>query len=326
MFSRIVWSSMLAAAMAALGFVYEGSAGAVPPSARQNVGTEDACIAVLDGGEFPQFLPTFFVWEQAWADAVSVPELQGQPLARGIATHGLDERTLTTLRDVGEKARQRAAALREASIAPGLPGDLATDRDIAAAEAIFAGRDELIRSLPVDRYRDVERGLQESRRELKYRFPVQGRVRRDAIVGDLCVVTIKGKDYPHLIPEAYAWEFYFRVRALGASSERTGEDSYSDIHLSTVQRVDIPIAKEHILHLLRVATATNAAVDRLREAESSGHAGPHEVVQEQLARLVLDARDDLVRTLPPKAWLAVQADVMRRMGGTVFDFPARVQP
>lgn len=325
MLSRLFWLSTLAVGIAALVAAHNRPAAAKPTSPAQDVAADRSCVGVLDGSELPDLLPTFFVWEHLWADVADTPAPQHTPrLATGMADV-LDERSLIVLRDVGGRAHQRASALREASIAPVLPTDAAADRDIVAAEAVLAGRDELIRSLPSDRYSIVNQRLQDGRREMKYRFPEGGRIHRDAIVGDLCVVTIKGIDYPHLIPEAYAWEFYFRIRALAASSERTGQDTYSEAHLATVQRSDIPIPTEHILHLLRVAAATNEAIDRLRSAASSGQAGPHEVVEEELAHLVLDARDDLVRSLPPKAWLAVQADLMRRMDGVVFDFPTRMQ-
>jgi hypothetical protein len=235
----------------------------------------------------------------------------------------LDPTAVAIIRQIGRDARQRALALRDVPSA-GSPQAVASEGEIAAAEAILAARDELVRSLSPDRYDRLEQWNLSGQRQLEYTLPVRGRLAQwDS--GPMCIVSIRGRDFPYLIPEAYAWETYFRGRAIVASSQRTGPETYREEHIRTVQRHELPIAREHIVLILRVATSTNAAIDKVRQAARTEPADPH-VAQQQLIRIVSQARAGLTRALPKRAWLILQADVTRTTGGTVFDFPANPKP
>lgn len=277
----------------------------------------ESCVGTLSGRRAPRLLPAFAVWEQFWGDLTSDPA-QADQLASVAA---LNQPVVQQILEVGTVARQRAWALREGS-SPELPAALLQARQVDAAESILAGRDHLVRTLDSGALERLQRFVTDLRPHQQYRLPVRGKVVQwDE--GPICIVSIKGRDYPQLIPESYTWETYFRVRALGAASERTGPDSYSSRHVQTVRRVDIPIAAEYVVHLLRVATATNDEVNAIYESASRGEVD-HDTMLDLLSRLVVGARDGLVRTLPSAAWAAVLTDVRRLQGGTTHDFPGEL--
>jgi hypothetical protein len=283
----------------------------------------DACTGTLNGARFPQVIPTFFVWDRFWTLATSDPAFADR-LANDVA---INPPVIKEILRIATDVRQQVRALR----APGSPGspapsldEMPPERQRGAARSILSGQDALIRLLPKADYDRLQGLVLSLRSDLRYRVPGQGYRRLDFDDGPVCSVSVLGRDYPQLIPEPYTWETYFRIRAGAASSERNGND-YSSRHVQTIQRVDIPIAEQYIIHLLRLSTSTNEQVNAIRESASQKHLDYNQM-QEQLTETVLDARDELIRALPPAAWEAVLDDVARVPAGTTYDFPADVNP
>lgn len=271
-----------------------------------------ACVGTLDGAKFPTLVPSAFLWQQLFESAGNrnIEALRGK----------LDARSFERLVEAADVALARSSALLRAGLAAGSPDALQADRDIAAAEALLDARDELTRTLTPPDFDELEQFVQTMSREVAYVFDVPGKwVPWDA--GQRCKVTVKGSERPDLIPEAYAWEFYFRVRSVTAAPAATGPDRHSVEHLLALRRHSLSgIPLEHIQIVINVATAATKRVDAIRAAEPNvPH--DHQKVLLDIQRTVFRARRELVRALLRTSWLAVLGDMGDMMRGTTFDFP-----
>jgi hypothetical protein len=278
-------------------------------------------VGRLAGGEFPELIPAYYVWEELFRTAHSA-HLGSSSASLVLATAlELDRNATDSLVAVSSAASVRASALRAASPSADVPG-LSLDREIAAAEQILEARDELIRELPKATFDRLRAWVDVRRRQTTFSFQPRGRLLTTDLGGTRCQVSVKGKEYPHLIPEGFYWEFYMRGLSLSAREYRAGRGGYAPEYIETLRRYHLPILEEHIQLLLNVSSQTIVRVDNLRTGADYTQEGRGRQLDIEVADLVADARAELVRQLPRAAWAAIQRDASTRSrASTVFDFP-----
>jgi hypothetical protein len=188
-----------------------------------------------------------------------------------------------------------------------------TKSERGAAQAVIEARDELLRSLPDDVMERIVHAADDQARHLSFTLPAPGKlVTVDGMTK--CRVTVNGQEFPHLIPEADYWEFYFRVRSMAAVPFATG-DGFAAEHIRAVRSAkELDIPEEYIQLVLRLATKTTKVIDS-RRAQAGADDG-------DISDIVMKARTSLLRTLPGPVWLMVNRDAGRVRAGENFTFPS----
>lgn len=272
--------------------------------------SSDACTGQLDGSRFPHVVPEQFAWEALFDATLRDMSVLSRDL-------GMETKSLQALSTAARTAKDRANALKEASI-PGV--ELSADRDAEAAEAILDARDSLIRRLDPAQYNRLRAWVEKNKKAHTYTLAAQGQ-RIEAAVGPAkCVVSANGRETPHLIPETFYWEFYFRSKATVAQQNKDANGEYLDDYIAVVRRYHTRMPAEHVRTLLRVAEATTSRVDELRQAADRTPEGST-ALEGQIAGVVMNARAELVRRLPVTAWLAVRQDARQEQTSSVVSFP-----
>lgn len=300
-------------AMAASGFVR-------PLAAYQ---VQEVCAGFIDGAQTPQLVPDAYAWNALWSLVDSA--LRGSVAARRqlAGELALTGRTLEIV--LGAKAR---ALARRADIQPPQRSVGTTpSHGVEPADIALDARDELVRALPREKYDDVQGWVARHRAEAIYRFGDIGTLLPpDASGQRRCRVSVAGRTHPELIPESYYWEIYFRVLAASAQGRELNASTgqVSEEYMRALQRYTLPLAAAEIQLVLRIAADAAGRIDQLPRSSSAivGTDRPTWISRETF-RIVTEARDELVRSLPPSAWSAVRHDADRVRMGATFDFPAR---
>jgi len=254
--------------------------------ATQGSGASSACAATLDGVKFPYLVPEQFSWEVLFEVAVRDPHRIVRELNVTAATNQL-------LSSIAADAQARAVALRRAPV-PSVA--LMPDREAEAAEAILEGRDSLIRQLSPTELDRLLSWVAQTKRNGAYSLPVPAKPTGASATP--CLVTVSGREFPHLIPEPFYWEFYFRMKVLATEGYKTADGRYTPEHVKALQQHHLRIPDKDIITVLDIAAATIGEVDQLR---SSVDATPEEdrlPFLESIARAVMQGRADLLRRLP----------------------------
>jgi hypothetical protein len=264
--------------------------------------TEAPCEGRLNGEEFPFLVPEYVAWEDIFTRAQRT-----QPTGSGLQ---LTESGRQSLQATGSLALKRAAALRATPVQPG-----AISPNSAAADLLLEARDDLLRTLStVDTARLVE-AVESTRRQTRYAFAKPGRRVNIPIANITCLITIKGKDQPELIPEAYYWEFHLRSLASISAEHRIGGAAYTADYMSAL-RHHLRIPDRDVIAVLTTAAETLLQVDAARAKYTDSRDA-----ESAVASIVRAARLKLLRSLPRESWVAVQRDAARARVGTVYDFP-----
>jgi hypothetical protein len=283
--------------------------GAVSPTDIAAGQASQPCSATLDGEQFPFLIPEFLVWQDVFLRAQTTeqaPEAAGDIEAPRLSAEGI-----RSLRAIGPLAVQRAGALRSASFKPsGVPPET------AAADLVLEGRDDLLRSLTAADAESMAEYLEAKRRATRYTFRQPGRRAASPGAVATCPTTIEGKHYPELIPEAYYWEFYFRVLATMSESHRIGATEYEADFMSALRQGHLPIPVRDVIAVLSAAAEVTPVVDATRAQWSDSRDAERAV-----AAVIRAARLKLLRSLPRGSWIHVQRHAAENRGGTVYTFP-----
>jgi hypothetical protein len=132
------------------------------------------------------------------------------------------------------------------------------------------------------------------------------------------VVTVKGSKHPELIPTHVTWEFMFR----GLLQVVRGNDPTSDFNpekIDGLSRFDIKMPAEDVVKMLVVGDAALRSADALRR-NRTGEADSWQG-ERDAAEAIMDARDELVRTLPKASFDALKRRAARVALGTTVDVP-----
>jgi hypothetical protein len=261
-----------------------------------------SCKSILSGADFPELVPEFIAWQALIGDLQRDGK---QHLTVNEAT--LNPQGYKFLVDRTAALRQQLAALRRQ-----YASREARILDAELAGAITDARDDLIRSLPRESYQALSTALRTAKR-MDFELPAPGRIVNIVSSGHGCQVTVRGRDYPHLMREQFVWRFYFQTIAGAAKNYRYGPNDYDPRHLAAVRSsLPIPLPWQYIAQILETATEVVAEIERLPstvEADAIGDA------------IAEDARDQLIRLLPRPIWFAVKADFSRVRAGTILAFP-----
>jgi hypothetical protein len=258
---------------------------------------EDSCSGTLIGWEFPELIPEYWVWEQFFAD-VSRPAstvLGGTDLAPGEAA---------VVRDKAAQAIANAATARRAA-------PVVAQAEADAAEAIISARDDLKRQLPESSLRATILKVYQQASQREYRLPVMGK-RTDIAGTTRCSVSVKGREYPHLIPETEAWRTYLLNYADAAEHISVGPNEYKEADLRGIQKSRLSLTDDDLRRFLTFARDQGAIIEQMQDAG---------VDEKAIAQSVSAARDTLLRTLHPDAWMKVRRDAEMTRRGITFTYP-----
>jgi hypothetical protein len=131
-------------------------------------------------------------------------------------------------------------------------------------------------------------------------------------------VTIHGNKHPELIPTHVTWEFMFR----GLLQVARGDDPTSPFDSEKIKGMaefDMKMPAEDVVKMLAAGDAALRSADALRR-NRSGEAAFLQGEREA-AEAIMDARDELVRTLPKASFDALKRKAARVALGTVVDIP-----
>ena len=140
---------------------------------------------------------------------------------------------------------------------------------------------------------------------------------------------VDGAKYPELIPEYYAWDFYFRTMLRAASGNPEGNDaakvtSYHPAVVRNIATLQLGITEQEFTTFLDVAADAVRKVEGGSVADVRGVPLTALTGREQqiaVADIILDGRDELARRLSPRAFQAVRRQLPVR--STVFTFPSQ---
>jgi hypothetical protein len=264
------------------------------------------CAGTLDGSTFPYMVPEYVVWHRLFQTVQSLDDQSALEIVGGNSAAAA-----SLLRVSRALARQSPANTRPGSNALLMPSS-------AAAPAILAARDELIRGVAKEAYEHL-RGKFRQIRQGRYTFESPGvRVATSPARRYTCRIAMNGKDDPYLIPEGFVWAYYFHMRAdaVKHSLTRGGRVKASYVALLHSKYILIPVPEIHLL--LQVASEIDGRIESLRQNTAGRGALDIELAIEDL---VLSARDDLTRRLPSTSWAAVLTDVEHTRRSSRYDFP-----
>lgn len=306
---RVVSFLAIVGCLAVIGEGLTGIARSTTPT-QAGGAAPDSCAGRIDAWSHPHLVPGYLAWESFFASVE-------QPDSTLLQTLSVDGTAKDRILSQATFARSRAKAARasaSAAISTGksVDGEIEGRAERGAAQAIVEARDELLRSLPDDvTERIVHASDDQARRQS---FAIAAPRKLVQVDGQTkCRVTVKGREFPHLIPEADYWEFYFRVRQVAAAPFAEG-DKFAAGHVLALQRSrELEMPAEYIQRILRFATDTMAHVDSLRGQGAD---------DAQIAETILKARTTLLRTLPGPVWLLVNRDAARVRAGEEFTFPS----
>lgn len=265
--------------------------------------TAGSCASIIPGEVFPEAIPTYVGWNNLFSEVARLG--LNHPLAN-VGQIDRDEFAQMRQRNDQLQAEMGRSKARHFSSEPRV-------RDADLANVVLEARDDLIRTLSHGAFAVVENAAQAALKK-PFDVPAPGTlVKPQGLQESLCRVTVRGRDYPHLMPERLLWKLYLVSRADSAAKFRVGTATYDPRHIAAVQRT-LQAPPEHILTVLEVASRVQAEIVAL----------PNEVESDRLGdQIAMTARNELVRTLPKEVWEAVKFDAFRIRNGMVTTFPAR---
>ena len=255
------------------------------------------CSATLDGTKYPGILPAYLRWRAVFDDVRSKAD-----------EHLTINRDSVGVRPFEVIQRRVAGYHAQASKILSAPVETRI-AEAQVADAVLDARDDLMRDLSQEVFATL--GNEATRAgEKRVSLPAPGRPLISRAETN-CQVTVRAKEYPHLIPENMYWRFYFLERAGAASRFRIAPNEYSPLHVSTVQKT-LQIPAEDIVRVINIASNVIAEIDRL----------PKTAANDLVAYEIADTgRVQLLKTLQKSSWLAVKEDAQRSRGGMTMVFP-----
>jgi hypothetical protein len=169
----------------------------------------------------------------------------------------------------------------------------------------------LARQLSEEAFQELRQAVHRRAGESLYHVPVSGIKIALGVDVPRCEITVKGREFPELIPEAEYWEPYLHIYAASSIPYRVGEDNFNDVFLKGIQQNQLAIAVDSLRLFLNIARQTIADIDNKRESR---------VAESQIAALVMDTRQQLIRRFSAETWSAIQRDAFRVRSSAVFRF------
>lgn len=255
-----------------------------------------ACGGSIDGVEYPHLVPAHLAWSSVFEQVRKAGD-QHITLGRdslGVAAFDFMHRRLDEL----------DAATRAINADPAVPPQA---RETIIADAILDARDDLLRVFSDEAGNALVR---EAARSRKRPFALAPPGRRTGT--DSCQVSVRGRAFPHLIPENLYWRFYFLQRAATGSRFKVA-NGYAAEHIQAVRRT-LPVSPEELTLIIDVATKVTADIQRIS-------AGP--TATDTYEELIASARMKLLKGLSKDAWVAVTADARRSRMSARIVFPVR---
>jgi hypothetical protein len=257
------------------------------------------CESRINTWERRDLVPSHALWEEAFTALAS----DDQTIRRrvNLAPDAFDK--------VSTAAKRTRARLTQ------IHADLAVApfaRYAEAAENVLNVRDDLIRTLAqpaFDALNDVVADLAVT--HSSYVLAVKGKYVDDHGL-QKCAVIVKAEDYPHVVPESALWEVYFETMGPIATRKRTKAGKYPDDLILGLRAHHLNVSPFYVATILDATILAKSGVDGLREANSQPSV---------IAAAVMTARADLVRSLPISVWSALNREVARLTGGTIYSFP-----
>jgi hypothetical protein len=269
-------------------------------TAAQSQASDKACSAILVGSRFPEAIPTYWTWEEFFTEVA-------RPGTKILVDEHLNPSEQVTVEGRATSALARAKKVRDTAPLP-----KSAEREVS--EVVLSTRDQLIRELSQTAYEGLRSRAHTGSNRRDYLLPIPGK-RMSAEAGSHCIVAVKGREQPYLIPEAEHWEFYLRSYALLAEEFRLDGQNYQAVLLTDLARTRLPIRTEYLKRFLDTAVETANALSEITGSADRG----------RRADLVTRARERLVRAFPESTWAVIQKDVARSIEGMVFHFPPDIR-
>jgi hypothetical protein len=259
----------------------------------------EPCSATLSVTQYSDYVPAYVGWEALFED---VAAKRVSPRAMGLAA---DEDRLTA---AAALAAQQTANIRSAKGLSGAPSEAA-----AVAAAVLTQRDDLFRTAQPETVAALSAATRGLAQTATIDLGAQGRT-VETPGGPRCVLTVDGRVYPHLLPEGEVWRNYFTSyeRMVQRDDVKDAAGQYRTAFLSTLRNSRLNLPRPIQLVVLQTAERTMAAV---RQAERAG------ALNNEITRLVLNARTSLLRSISQTEWIEVQRDVASIREGSFFRFP-----
>jgi hypothetical protein len=287
------------------GVVLGGVTSAFVPTWRTQAAAlaqpKSTCSGTLAGREFPELIPEYWVWERFFDDI-------SQPGSQLLRSTDLPPADAAVLKQMAAQAVANVRVIRAA--------DPALEQvEGRAAEAIISARDALKRQLPEQRMRTASSIVYEQGSRREYKLPVTGKPRTLDDGTTQCLVSVKGKEHPELIPEIEAWRLYFLTYADVAEHISVWPD-YNVPDLRGIQKSRLPISDDDLRRFLTFARDQGRLLEQLQDASAD---------DKTVAQTVRAARDVLLRTVRSDVWMKLRKDAERTRKGIIFTFPPSAQ-
>ncbi|HEY8539578.1 MAG TPA: hypothetical protein VIL28_11980 [Steroidobacteraceae bacterium] len=257
------------------------------------------CRVTVSGDDKADMLPAHDVWEAAFKRHSDNPS--------AAAALGLGNDTRARVAALGAVALQRATALRQSlptKPTAGFPREATLDRDLVIADSILDARDNVLRELSDDDFTRWSDYAQDTARTLRVILPVPGRVIQEDTGERFCEVVVKGREYPHLLPEHQVWRFMFEAwsRAVDYNLEQHGR--ITDEYLRLLSRSVFRMPPEDVRVFLQIAKDTAVEVAGLTSTPATDVAEQRQF-EMRLQRAIMSARYHLLRRISVEGWRAM---------------------
>lgn len=252
------------------------------------------CTTIVEGAQTPEAIPEYVIWEALFQDALSASGL--------LLNIDITPEHVTRVRAEADEVLRRTRGLRAAPIA---------NREALAAADIVSSRDRLTRQLPRSTVAALQDAGFERARTTRFTVSAPGSI-KVFNSGYVCSTQVEGEQYPHLIPEWIYWRAFFHQYRIVGDDHYISPFQFAPKIIQGLQSGSLRIATAHLQHVLQIARDTAKAADASEEAGRPGI---------DTARIVLDARANLLRTLPAAVWTTVNAEAYRTRLGVTFFFP-----
>jgi hypothetical protein len=275
--------------------------GLVPLAARfevQRPTTEatTGCTVRLNASRFPEIIPEYWIWERLFQD------LQESAVSGALPQLGERDSQILSAQAVTGLSRAKEARAK-------VTMNARAERD--AAETLLASRDDFAANVDAATYFSVRNAAVGRAAIRNYDVPVQGRVVDGALGGSKgCVASIKGGDYPHLIPESEYWRLHLHHYAMISAKYRIGADQFQPFFVTELRVGGLQLSDEDLSRFLRIATQVTEAIEQMPAAQSR-----------DVAAVALRARDSLLRGSSNTVWQVLRRDAARSRYGVTFTFP-----
>jgi hypothetical protein len=238
-------------------------------------------------------VPVHLLWVEVFRALSGEPEAAASGI---VASLPASDRAVARQR--ANIALQRAHQVKLESIGDTQAGD------VEEAEVLLEARDDLIRRLDPGSVEILERAASAAVSGITVVSRPIGRILPGA-GGRECQVILRGKDYPHMIPEADYWRLYFVSLASAAAPFRHSDGSYAEEHLKAVHS-SLRIPYDEISRVLELSYQVATDLQALTSSPAA---------QSIADKIVTDARTQLLRSMSEILWLQVKQDADRARYG-----------